>query len=96
MSGVYSFFMFQFSCSVYKGPPLPYTRLGVWETMYNLMSQDTLLVNIQETFYDFELTAAFSRAISDQEAAVTVHYALLYALPPTAPNPGNPGAAGPS
>ena len=32
----------------------PYTRLGVWETMYNLMSEDTLLVNIQETFYDFE------------------------------------------
>ena len=47
------------------------------------------LVVIQETVYDFELTAAFKRAISDQEAAVTVHYAL----PPTAPIPG---AAGPS
>ena len=47
------------------------------------------LVVIQETFYDFELTAAFKRAISNQEAAVTVHYAL----PPTAPIPG---AAGPS
>ena len=47
------------------------------------------LVVIQETFYDFELTAAFTRAISDQETAVTTHYAL----PPTAPIPG---AAGPS
>ncbi len=88
-SGVYT----RFSCSVYKGPPLhPFRVWAFAETMYNLISQDTLLVNIQETFYDFELTAAFSRAISDQEAAVTVHYAL----PPTAPNPGNPGAAGPS
>ena len=47
------------------------------------------LVVIQETFYDFELTAAFKRAISDQEAISTA----LYARPPTA---ANPGAAGPS
>ena len=47
------------------------------------------LVVIQETFYDFELSAAFTQAISDTEAAITAHYAL----PPTAPNPG---AAGPS
>jgi len=47
------------------------------------------LVVIQETVYDFELTAAFKRAIINQEAAVTAHYAL----PPTAPTPG---AAGPS
>ena len=47
------------------------------------------LVIIQETFYEFELSAAFKRAISNQEAAVIVHYAL----PPTAPIPG---AAGPS
>ena len=32
------------------------------------------LVVIQETFYDFELTAAFTRAISDTETAVTAHY----------------------
>ena len=47
------------------------------------------LVVIQETFYDFELTAAFTRAISDQEAIITA----LHARPPTATNPG---AAGPS
>ena len=47
------------------------------------------LVVIQETFYDFELSTAFSKAISDDEAAMAAHYAL----PPTAPNPG---AAGPS
>ena len=47
------------------------------------------LVVIQETFYDFELTAAFTRAIRDTETAVTAHYAL----PPTAPIPA---AAGPS
>ena len=46
------------------------------------------LVVIQETFYDFELTAAFTQAISDTEATVTANYAR----PPTAPNPG---AAGP-
>ena len=48
------------------------------------------LVVIQETFYDFELTAAFKRAISDQEATITA----LYARPPTAANLG--AAAGPS
>ena len=47
------------------------------------------LVVIQETIYDFELTTAFKRAISDTETAVTAHYAL----PPTAPIPA---AAGPS
>ena len=47
------------------------------------------LVVIQETFYDFELTAAFTQAISDTEATVTANYAR----PPPAPNPG---AAGPS
>ena len=47
------------------------------------------LVVIQETIYDFELTAAFKRAIRDTETAVTAHHAL----PPTAPIPG---AAGPS
>ncbi len=47
------------------------------------------LVVIQETFYNFELTAALTRAIRDTETAVTAHYAL----PPTAPIPA---AAGPS
>ena len=44
---------------------------------------------IQETFYDFELSTAFTKAISDQEATMTANYAR----PPIA---ANPGAAGPS
>ena len=47
------------------------------------------LVVIQETFYDFELSTAFTKAISDQEATMTANYAR----PPIA---ANPGAAGPS
>ena len=47
------------------------------------------LVVIQETFYDFELSAAFTRAISDQEATLPAHQAHAQAR-------GNPGAAGPS
>ena len=47
------------------------------------------LVVIQETFYDFELTTAFTQAISDTEATLPVHQAHAQARV-------NPGAAGPS
>ena len=48
------------------------------------------LVVIQETFYDFKLTAAFTQAISNQEAALPRHQAQ--GQDATA----NPAAAGPS
>ena len=47
------------------------------------------LVVIQDTFYDFELSTAFTQAISDDEATLPVHQAHAQARV-------NPGAAGPS
>ena len=56
----------------------------------SLRSADKALVVIQETFYDFELTAAFTQAISDTEATLPAHHAPSPRASESQPGSGRP------
>ena len=71
-----------------KKNPIPrYTTLRTKLPPKEARDRFKALVVIQETFYNFELSAAFTQAISDQEATLPAHQAHAQAR-------GNPGAAG--